>query len=94
MSCYKSSNNRFFNSPSLMADGRAFTDYRPNNEINRHIEGLNNVKNTHDYRLFLIHNGENIIKKNKEYILRKSGQNKCMEPYSVELCYLKKHGSL
>ena len=29
MSCYKTSNNRFFNATSRMSDGRNFTDYRP-----------------------------------------------------------------
>ena len=37
MSCNKSSNNKFFNSAARMSDGRNFTDYRPNHEINKHI---------------------------------------------------------
>ena len=83
MSCFKSSNNKFFNSPSRMMDGRIFTDYRPNHELNRHIEGVNDVKNTHEYRLFLSRNGESIMGKNQEYIFRRSGMNKCMEPYNI-----------
>ena len=31
MNCYKSSNNKFFNSASRMSDGRNFTDYADNN---------------------------------------------------------------
>ena len=65
MSCYRSSNNKFFNSPSRMADGRLFTDYRPNYELNRYIEEENKIKNTHDYRLFLERNGEKIATKNR-----------------------------
>ena len=81
--CYRSSNNKFFNSPSRMADGRLFTDYRPNAEMNRFIEGTNKIKNTHDYRLFLSRNGESLIEKNKEYIFLKNGQNNCMKPYHI-----------
>lgn len=81
--CYRSSNNKFFNSPSRMADGRLFTDYRPNNEMNRFIEDSNKIKNTHDYRIFLSRNGEALIEKNREYIFLKNGQNKCMKPYEV-----------
>jgi hypothetical protein len=81
--CNRSSNNRFFNSPSRMADGRLFTDYRPNIEMNRYIESGNKIKNTQDYRVFLSRNGEKIIEKNKEYIFLKNGQNNCMKPYHI-----------
>ena len=83
MSCYRSSNNKFFNSPSRMADGRIFTDYRPNFEMNRYIESGNKLKNTHDYRMFLSRNGEKLIQKNQEYIYLKSGMGRCMEPYHI-----------
>jgi hypothetical protein len=83
MSCYRSSNNKFFNSPSRMADGRLFTDYRPNAELNRYIEEKNKIKNTHDYRMFLERNGQKIAKKNSDYIFTKNGMAKCMEPYHI-----------
>lgn len=83
MSCYRSSNNRFFNSPSKMADGRLFTDYRPNCEMNRYIESGNKIKNTHDYRLFLSRNAERLMDKNKDYIYMKNGMGNCMEPYHI-----------
>ena len=83
MSCYRSSNNKFFNSPARMADGRLFTDYRPNFEMNRYIESGNKIKNTQDYRMFLSRNGEKIIEKNSEYIFLKNGMTNCMEPYHV-----------
>ena len=68
MNCYKSSNNKFFNSSSRMSDGRNFTDYRPNNEMNRHIVSNNKIDNMHNYRMFLNRHTEEIIKRNKEYI--------------------------
>lgn len=81
--CYRSSNNKFFNSPARMSDARLFTDYRPNYEMNRYIESGNKIKNTHDYRLFLSRNGERLMDKNREYIFQKNGQVKCMEPYAI-----------
>ena len=81
--CYKSSNNKFFNAPSRMSDGRLFTDFRPNAEMNRYIESSNKIKNTHDYRSFLSRHGEQIIQKNRDYIFLKNGQNKCKKPFHV-----------
>ena len=69
MSCYKSSNNKFFNSAARMSDGRNFTDYRPNHEINKHIIDNNGLANMHNYRMFLSRHTDEIIKRNKEYIL-------------------------
>ena len=72
MSCYKSSNNKFFNAAARMSDGRNFTDYRPNHEINKHIIDNNGIANMHNYRMFLSRNTEEIIKRNKEYIFSKN----------------------
>ena len=83
MSCYRSSNNKFFNSPSRMSDGRLFTDYRPNYELNRYIEEENKIKNTHDYRMFLSRNAEKLMNNNTEYIFTQNGSVKCMEPYHI-----------
>ena len=47
MNCYKSSNNKFFNAPSRMSDGRIFTDYRHNAELNDNIMTNNKVLNSY-----------------------------------------------
>jgi hypothetical protein len=83
MNCYKSSNNKFFNSASRMSDGRNFTDYRPNHEINRHIISNNKISNTHNYRMFLSRHAEEIIKRNKDYIFLKNGLFNCKDPYKT-----------
>ena len=83
MSCYKSSNNKFFNSSARMSDGRLFTDYRPNHEINKHIVNNNNIENTHNYRMFLSRNADEIIKRNKNYIYLKNGIYDCKQPYKT-----------
>ena len=83
MSCIKSSNNKFFNSSARMSDGRLFTDYRPNHEINKHIVNNNNIENTHNYRMFLTSNAEEIIERNKNYIYLKNGIYDCKQPYKT-----------
>jgi len=83
MNCYKSSNNKFLNSPARMSDGRTFTDYRPNYEINRHIINNNKIENTHKYRMFLNRNAESIMERNNDYIILKNGLFDCKEPYKT-----------
>ena len=83
MSCYKSSNNRFFNSAARMSDGRLFTDNRPNFEINNHLINNNDLKNMHEYRNFLSRNTEEIIKRNQDYIYLKNGLFNCKKPFKV-----------
>jgi len=83
MSCEKSSNNKFFNSAARMADGRIFTDYRPNHEINRHIINNNKIENVHNFRMFLSRNADEIMKRNKEYIFLKSGVFDCKKPFKT-----------
>jgi len=83
MNCYKASNNKFLNSVAKMSDGRTFTDYRPNNEINEHILNNNKVANMHNYRMFLSRNAESIMEKNNEYMFLKNGLYSCKKPYEI-----------
>lgn len=83
MSCYKTSNNRFFNATSRMSDGRNFTDYRPNHEMNKHLINNSKVANSHDYRMFLTRNGENIMNKTHEYMFMKNGSFDCTGPFET-----------
>ena len=83
MSCYKTSNNRFFNSSARMSDGRNFTDYRPNVEMNAHIINNSKLANMHDYRMFLNRSAENIIKKTNEYMFMKNGSFDCVKPFET-----------
>ena len=83
MNCNRSSNNKFFNSPSLMSDGRAFTDYRPNYEINSHMIDNLNILNMHDYRMFLERNADKIMEENNKYIFMKNGRKNCKKPYEI-----------
>ena len=41
--CLKTSNNKYFDCPALMSDGRTFTDYRPSNYVNDLIKTTKGV---------------------------------------------------
>ncbi len=60
----KTSNNKYFQCPAMMNDGRIFTDYRGSTYVNDMIRFSNNIPSSYDYRQFLIHNGNNIMKVN------------------------------
>ena len=66
-SCYKTSNNKFFNAPPRMSDGRHFTDYRPSYELNMKISADNELDDSYKYRQFLIDNGEKLMDINKKH---------------------------
>jgi hypothetical protein len=75
--CNKTSNNKYFDCPARMDDGRTFTDYRPSNTVDDMIRYSNNVMSSFEYRQFLIHNADNIMKINQEYIDDKVRMSNC-----------------
>jgi hypothetical protein len=78
--CNKTSNNKYFNSPARMDDGRAFTDYRASTSVDDMIRYSNNVMGSYEYRQFLIHNATNIMNVNSKYIDNKVGMSNCDAP--------------
>jgi hypothetical protein len=75
--CNKTSNNKYFDSPARMDDGRIFTDYRPNHTVNDMIRYSNNIMSSYEYRQFLINNGAKIMDINNKYTLEKAGNGSC-----------------
>ncbi len=69
----KTSNNKFIGCPALMNDGRNFTDYRQSSYVDDMIRYSNNIPSSYEYRQFLIHNGNNIMKVNDMYLQKKLG---------------------
>jgi hypothetical protein len=55
-------------------DGRAFTDYSPSCVINNKIKGSNNIKNSLDYRKFLQHNAQKLMKVNFQDSVKKNNE--------------------
>lgn len=93
--CFKTSNNKYYDCPALMSDGRAFTDYRPSNYVNDLIRINNKVYDSYQYRQFLINNAENIINDNNKYNVLKNGCNQCeynVIPNETKCVYNKKYG--
>ena len=60
--CNKTSNNKYFDCPARMDDGRAFTDYRSSATVDDMIRYSNNTMSSFEYRQFLINNGNEIMK--------------------------------
>jgi hypothetical protein len=77
LSCNKTSNNKHFDCPARMDDGRVFTDYRPSTTVDDMIRYSNNVMSSYEYRQFLINNASNIMSVNNDYTKEKVGCNSC-----------------
>ena len=75
--CDLTSNNKYFDCPARMDDGRIFTDYRPSSDVENMIVMSNKIQSSYDYRQFLIHNGNNIVTINNQYTKNKVGCNSC-----------------
>ena len=71
LNCYRTSNNKFFNAPPMMADGRNFTDYRPQCDVNNGLINENKLPNSHEYRMFLTQNAEKLMAVNTNTIMSK-----------------------
>ena len=77
--CYKTSDNKYFNCPPRMSDGRHFTDYRPNCHVNDMVKTDNNISNSFQYRQFLQQNGEQLMNKHREIVCEKNNCGPCDE---------------
>tara|TARA_A100001011_G_scaffold355465_1_gene398671 strand:+ start:232 stop:666 length:435 start_codon:yes stop_codon:yes gene_type:complete len=78
--CYRTSNNKYFNAPPLMSDGRHFTDYRSSCVANAMIHVNNKLTNSYDYRTFLIRNAKNIINQDRQVNYIMNGCTECNNP--------------
>jgi hypothetical protein len=75
--CFKISNNKYFDSPALMNDGRAFTDYRPKCLVDYEILNKNTIKSSYEYRQFLINNGSKLMQHNTNLNYKKNNSTTC-----------------
>lgn len=75
--CDKTSNNKYFNCPPRMDDGRHFTDYRANCYVNNLVRMTNDIVGSYEYRQFLIDNAEALMQSNREYTEMKNGCSPC-----------------
>jgi hypothetical protein len=70
-------NNKYPNCSALMDDGRAFTDYRSTCVVNNMLRTQNKIKNSYEYRQFLINNGTKIMNSIRDYNINKTSCKKC-----------------
>lgn len=81
--CYKTSNNKHFNCPPRMDDGRHFTDFRGNCYVNNIIRNNNNIFNSFQYRTFLTNNANKLMELNRGYACQKNCCGPCQQPYET-----------
>jgi hypothetical protein len=81
--CYKTSDNKYSFLPPKMSDGRHFTDYRSNCEINNLLISNNKVHNSHDYKKFLLDNSQKLRELNWNYACQKNCYKKCVNPVDI-----------
>lgn len=81
--CNRPSNNKFYNCPPRMDDGRHFTDYRPRCATAFQDKVSNTMMSSYEYRVFLMNNASDLIKKNatEAYVRNRCGP--CVEPYDI-----------
>lgn len=77
--CNRTTDNKHFDCPPKMADGRHFTDYRPSCDIDVAIRNDNSIKNNFQYRKFLQTNGVDIMNINRQHSCMKN----CCTPCST-----------
>ena len=81
--CNKTSNNKFFDCPPRMDDGRHFTDYRTQCTQNNQLWRQGNVKSSFDYRMYLTRNADKLLDAEREKAGLRNSCGPCMEPYDV-----------
>jgi len=70
---YSSSHNVYFDFPPLMSDGRNFSGWQPGNAVNASIRKAENIQSNWEYRKYLTHNADNIMKINNIDAVNMSG---------------------
>lgn len=92
-SCQKASNNKFYDCPPRMADGRLFTDYRPRCVKNFLYPPRDPGKflDSYKYRQHLIKNADHIITDMRAKAYEKALCGPCVEPHSEAGTMLPEH---
>jgi hypothetical protein len=65
-----------------MADGRHFTDHRPRCDVN-YIFPRDKSVNSYDYRMFLVHNTDHLIRSSRDATYAQNVCGPCKDPYNV-----------
>ena len=74
--------NKYYNCPALMSDGRFMTDYRPISITNQRISRSHDIYDNNDFRIFLQKNG---IKMMRNEFNKFKRDNACVIPVRCSL---------
>jgi len=74
----RASDNRAWNCPPRMQDGRLFTDYRP--RVDANLQFAAPMSGSFEYRQFLIQNGQHIIDANRSAASAIASCGPCKQP--------------
>jgi hypothetical protein len=64
--CYHSNNNQHNNYPAIMNDGRLWSQWQPDAQVNERIQQKEGIQTNWNYRQYLQSNGEQIINYNTQ----------------------------
>jgi hypothetical protein len=79
--CTRPSDNKHFDCPPRMSDGRLFTDWRPRCDIQ--LEHQSPMTGTHDYRQFMINNAQSIVDSQRQSAFKRAFCGPCVRPYAI-----------
>lgn len=79
--CERPSNNKFFNCPPRMSDGRHFTDYRPRCTQQFQDKISNKLMSSYEQRMYLTANADELIQVNARNAYMTNRCGPCVEPY-------------
>lgn len=80
-SCERESDNKHFQCAPKMADGRAFTDYKPRCAIHSTLM-QNQSLNSYELRQHMINNAENIMQRSRESVEHMNACGPCVKPWN------------
>ena len=69
--------NRYYKygCPPLMSDARFITSWVDSDVVNQYIRHVNKITSSNDFRMFLQQNGDQIINKERAYVVKKNTCN-------------------
>jgi len=78
--CERESDNKHFQCPPKMADGRAFTDYKTRCGVQSTLMH-DKAMNSYELRQYLINNAEALMQQNRDYAEKVNACGPCMQPW-------------
>lgn len=82
--CYKTSDNKYKECAPRMSDGRHFTDYRPNCDVDILVQRDNDITNSFSYRKFLQSKANTLMDLNRDHACKKNCCGPCEDDKPVK----------